>query len=448
MPVTIREVAAHGGCGDDRTETSKREAVMSSDPKTPEDVLRAIVEKKIQKIDLRFTDLSGLWHRFSLPPGAFDRASFESGVGCDGSSIRGFQDLRQSDVLMIPDPASAFLDPFGETPTLALICNLRDPLTGQSHARDPRAIAQKAEAYLQATQIGDAACFGLKLERFLLDGAGRDRGAGSDERATAADRDAREQVVAALAQIGIAVEAHDHRVAAAGEGEIDIRFTTMARMADNLMIYRYVVQNVVRRRGLTAHCAAKPPLGNNGSGMRVYQSIWHRKRPLFAGDGYAGSSALMRHYIAGLLEHAPALLAICAPRVRPDRRPGPVGAAPVGLGHAQRHRATVHRLSAYSSDPKAKRVEFRCPDPSCNPYLAFAAMLMAGIDGFHDRLYDRDPGAPIDQYIDDLSSRRPARLASVPAGARDALAADHAFLLKGDVFTPDVIEAHLGCVPA
>src|SRR3954468_20733493 len=442
--------------------------------KTPDDVLRAINDDKVEMIDLRFTDLPGQWQHFSVPPGTLDLDSFTSGVGFDGSSIRGFQEIQESDMLVVPDPATAFLDPFTEAPTLVLICTILDPVSAQPYSRDPRHVAQKAETYLRSTSIGDAAYFGPELEYFIFNEVHYDQGAnygyyeiGSVEANWQAKggpnlghklrpkegyfpvppadtlQDARTSMVIVLERIGVAIEAHHHEVATGGQGEIDMRFTTLTRMADNVMIYKYVVKNEARRRGLTATFMPKPLFGDNGSGMHVHQSIWQGDQPAFAGDGYAGSSELMRHYIGGLLKHAPALLAICAPTVNSYRRLVPGFEAPVNLGYSQRNRSAACRIPMYSPNPKAKRVEFRCPDPSCNPYLAFAAMLMAGLDGIESRT---DPGDPIDKNLYDLPPEELARVPLAPSSlehALDSLEADHTFLLKGDVFTKDVIAVYL-----
>ncbi len=323
---------------------------MSYNLKTPEDVLRAIKDDKIQMIDLRFTDLSGLWQHCSVPPSVFGLESFEDGVGYGGSSIRGFQEIQESDMLAIPDPASAFLDPFTERPVLVLICNIRDPVTGKSCTRDPRSIAQKAEAYLRTTQIGNTANFGLELEHFMFNEVRSDQSVNNDYYEAAAAgvnwsaprrvgpgpvprpkegcpvpsadllQAVRTQMVATLEQIGIKVEAPHHEVATGGQGGIALRYASLTRMADNVMVYKYVAGNVARQCGMTAAFMPTPGFGDHGSGMRVHQSIWQGEQPLFAGDGYAGTSALMRHYIAGLLEHAPALLSICAPRANSYRR--------------------------------------------------------------------------------------------------------------------------------
>ena len=447
---------------------------MAYDCKTPEDVLKVIKDDKIEMIDLRFTDLPGLWQHFSVPPRALDANSFSDGVGFDGSSIRGFQEIQESDMLVLPDPTTAFVDAFAEAPTLVLICGISDPVTGQPYNRDPRYIAQKAEAYLKSTGTGDAAYFGPELEHFVFNEVHYDQGTNygyyeidaveANWKARGgtglghklrpkegyfpvppADtlQDARTTMVMTLERIGIAVEAHHHEVATGGQGEIDMRFAALTRMADNVMIYKYVVKNVAKQRGMTATFMPKPLFGDNGSGMHVHQSIWKGAKPLFAGDGYAGSSEMMRYYIGGLLKHAPALLALCAPTVNSYRRLVPGFEAPVNLGYSQRNRSAACRIPMYSANPKAKRVEFRCPDPACNPYLAFAAMLMAGLDGIQSRI---DPGEPIDKNLYDLPPAERAKIPSTPGSleeALDALERDHQFLLKGEVFTKDVIEIYL-----
>ena len=444
--------------------------------KSLDDVLTTIKEDKIEMIDLRFTDLPGLWQHFSVPPRALGLESLAEGVGFDGSSIRGFQEIQESDMLVVPDPGTAFLDPFAEARTLVLICNIRDPITGQNYSRDVRYIAQKAETYLQSTGIGDASYFGPELEHFVFNEVRYDQSTnygyyeidaveanwnsmsnnghslGHKLRpkegyfpVPPADQlqDARSNMVSILEDLGVAVEAHHHEVATGGQGEIDMRFAPLTRMADNVMVYKYVVKNVARQRGMTATFMPKPLFGDNGSGMHVHQSIWKGQKPVFAGDGYAGSSELMRYYIGGLLKHAPALLAICAPTVNSYRRLVPGFEAPVNLGYSQRNRSAAVRIPMYSANPKTKRVEFRCPDPACNPYLAFAAMLMAGLDGIQNRI---SPGDPIDKNLYDLPPVERAKIQSTPGSldeALDALEADHHFLLKGDVFTKDAVEIYI-----
>jgi len=449
---------------------------MSYGCKTPDDVLKVIKDQTIEMIDVRFTDLPGLWQHFSVPPGALGSDSFVEGIGFDGSSIRGFQEIQESDMLIVPDPGTAFRDPFTEAPTLVMIGTIRDPVGGQPYSRDPRHIAQKAEAYLKSTGIGDTAYIGPELEFFVFNEVRYDQGTNygfyeidaveanwrAQERrgpnlghklrpkegyfpVPPADtlQDARTSMTTTLERIGIPVEAHHHEVATGGQGEIDMRFTTLTRMADNVMIYKYVVKNVARQRGMTATFMPKPLFGDNGSGMHVHQSVWKEAKPMFAGEGYAGSSSLMLHYIAGLLRHAPALIAICAPTVNSYRRLVPGFEAPVNLAYSQRNRSAACRIPMYSPDPKAKRVEFRCPDPSCNPYLAFAAMLMAGLDGIENRMA---PGEPMDKNLYDLPPEELDKVPTAPGSleeALDALEADHQFLLKGDVFTEDVIETYI-----
>ena len=449
---------------------------MHYECKSPDDLLKAIKDNKIEMIDLRFTDIPGLWQHFSVPPRALDRDAIVEGVGFDGSSIRGFQEIQESDMLVVPDPAAAFLDPFAEVPTLVLICNIRDPVTGESYSRDARYVAQKAETYLTGTKIGDTVYFGPELEHFVFNGVRYDQGtnygfyeidaqeanwdAGAGNGPSLAHKlrpkegyfpvppadtlqDVRTEMVLLLEKLGISVEAHHHEVATGGQGEIDMRFTTLTRMADNVMIYKYVVKGVARRRGMTATFMPKPLFGDNGSGMHVHQSIWKGKKPIFAGDGYAGSSEVMRYYIGGLLKHAPALCAICAPTVNSYRRLVPGFEAPVNLGYSQRNRSAACRIPMYTTDPKAKRVEFRCPDPAANPYLCFAAMLMAGLDGIQHRI---NPADPIDKNLYDLPPEEMARVPKAPGTldeALDALEKDHKFLVEGNVFTQDVIDTYL-----
>jgi glutamine synthetase len=427
-------------------------------------------------IDLRFTDLPGLWQHFTVPRSALNADAIADGVGFDGSSIRGFQEIQESDMLVVPDPTSAFLDPFTEAKTLVVAGNIRDPVTGQPYSRDVRHIAQKAETYLRGTGIGDVTYFGPELEHFIFNDVRYDQGTNygyyeidaieANWNAAKRDRpglghklrpkegyfpvppadalqDVRSSIVLHLEEIGVAVEAHHHEVATGGQGEVDMRFATLTRMADSVMIYKYVVKNVARSRGMTATFMPKPLLADNGSGMHVHQSIWKGEVPIFAGDGYAGSSDLMRYYIGGLLKHAPALLAICAPTVNSYRRLVPGFEAPVNLGYSARNRSAACRIPMYSTDPKSKRVEFRCPDPACNPYLAFAAMLMAGLDGIQNRT---NPGEPIDKNLYDLPPEEMENIPSTPASleeALDALEANHDFLLKGDVFTADVVETYV-----
>jgi glutamine synthetase len=429
-------------------------------------------------VDLRFTDLPGGWQHFSVPPSSLNLDALNEGVGFDGSSIRGFQEIQESDMLVVPDPASAFIDPFAEESTLVLICGIKDPVTGQSYSRDPRYIAQKAEDYLKGTGIADTSYFGPEAEFFVFNDVRYGQGvnyafhevdsvegswnSGKDEAPNLGHKprpkegyfpvppadsmqDLRTEMVLTLESLGVQVEAHHHEVASGGQAEIDMRYTTLTRMADSLMIYKYVVKNTARKHGMTATFMPKPLFEDNASGMHVHQSLWKGGTNLFYGQAdYAELSELGRYYIGGLLKHAWALCALCAPTTNSYRRLVPGYEAPINLVYSKRNRSACCRIPMYSMNPKAKRVEFRTPDPSCNPYLAFAAMLMAGLDGIEHRI---DPGRPIDKNLYDLPPAEAKEVKSTPGSlneALDALEFDHAFLLRGDVFTKDVIETWLG----
>ncbi len=444
---------------------------------TPSDVMKAIRDEGVEIVDLRFTDVPGTWQHTSFPAAGFGEDAIAEGLGFDGSSIRGFKQIQESDMLLMPDPATAFIDPFCEHRTLVLICDIKDPVTKEFYSRDPRGIAKKAEAHLKSSGIGDKAFFGPEAEFFVFNDVryGQDTNYGTYEvdsveghwNSTADEgpnlaykirpkegyfpcppsdtlQDLRSEMALVMQRLGIEVECHHHEVATAGQCEIDMRFETLLRMADNLMKYKYVVKNVARRNGLTATFMPKPLYGDNGSGMHVHQSIWGPDQPLFAdAAGYAGLSQLARWYIGGLLRHAPAVLAFAAPTTNSYRRLVPGFEAPVNLAWSMRNRSAACRIPMYSESPKAKRVEFRCPDPSCNPYLAFSAMLMAGLDGIRNKI---DPGDPVDKNIYDLPPEEAAEIRKVPgqlSEAIDALEADHAFLLEGDVFTADFVEAYI-----
>jgi len=425
---------------------------MSPTLETPDDIQRAVKDHKIQTVDLRFTDLPGQWHKVSVPSAALGRESFRCGIGV-GAKVRGFEEAREYGLVAVPDPATAFRDPFSAQPSLVLICNLRDAETGQNYARDPRSIAQKAEAYLLKTDIGNSANFGVQLEHSFLNPGENDRqaerrssgSAGGNLRSPGRRASSlplellhsmRRQIVETLGTIGIEVEADNDDTAPGSESKIGMPFTTLTRMADNVMICKYVLANVAERNGATV---AFEPIGdNNKSGFGVHQSIWVGDRPLFAGDGYAGTAALLRHYLAGLVEHTPVLLAICALGAPANRGHMPGFKAPVKLGHLAQRQLAASRGVIELPDAGARRVEFRCPDALCNPYLAFAAMLMAGIDGFENRLYNLDPAEPIEKFY-----RLPAHeLIKVPwvSHPLKTLQGDDAFLLKGNVFPPDIIE--------
>ncbi len=446
---------------------------------TPNDVLRMIADKGIRMVDFKFTDVPGTWQHFSIPSRALDSSTFAEGIGFDGSSIRGFQQINESDMLLVPDPTTAILDPFTAEPTLSLICNVTQPGARRDpYSRDPRYIARKAEEYLKATGVADTAYFGPEAEFFIFDSvaysanqnhqlalvetseahwASATPGPGHLVRPkegyfpvapTDTLQDLRSQMVLNLEQVGIEVEAQHHEVATGGQSEIDLRFASLLRMADNVMTYKYIVKNTARVAGKTVTFMPKPIYGDNGSGMHVHQSLWQGERPLFAdASGYAGLSRMGHHYIGGLLKHAPALLALAAPTTNSYRRLVPGFEAPVNLVFSQRNRSAAVRIPMYSASPKAKRIEFRPPDPTCNPYLTFAAMLLAGLDGIERGIEPESHGfGPIDRNIYELSAAEMAEIASVPGSlddALDALEEDHSFLLAGDVFTRDLLEEYV-----
>jgi len=442
---------------------------------TPADVLNLIKEKGIKIVDARFIDMPGVWQHFSMPAGEFTADCFEEGLGFDGSSIRGFQQIQESDMLLFPDAATAFVDPFTQHPTLNIICDVKDPLTHEDYSRDPRYIARKAEAYVKQSGIADTVYFGPEAEFFIFDDARFDQNAHSgyyfldsieaawntgrvEEGGNKAykirhkegyfpcppmDRfqDLRSEMILTMAEMGMRVELHHHEVATAGQCEIDLRFLPLLEMADTLMKYKYAIKNVAFRNGKTVTFMPKPVFQDNGSGMHCHQSLWKGGQPLFYDEaGYAGLSEMAIYYIGGLLKHAPALLAFTNPTTNSYRRLVPGYEAPVNLMYSQRNRSACVRIPMYSGSPKAKRIEFRCPDPSCNPYLAFSAMLMAGIDGIENRIM---PPAPIDKDLYELEPSEKAEIKQTPGSLGEvlnALEADHQFLLRGGVFTPDVIE--------
>lgn len=442
--------------------------------KTPTDVLRIIKDEEVKMVDFKFLDFVGTWQHFSVPPNELQESSFEDGFGFDGSSIRGWQAIQESDMLVLPDPETAFLDPFLMEKTLSLTCTILDPITRQPYSRDPRSVAQKAENYLRSTGIADTAYFGPEAEFFVFDdvrfwaenqtaGYGIDsvEGIWNSGKAipegnlghrprhkegyfpvppTDSLQDIRTEMALTMQQVGIEVEAHHHEVATGGQCEIDMRFQPLTLIADRVMIYKYVVKNVAKRHGKTACFMPKPMFADNGSGMHTHCSLWKQEKPLFAGSGYAGLSELALYFIGGLLKHASAMLAFCAPTTNSYKRLVPGFEAPVNLAYSQRNRSAAVRIPMYSPSPKAKRVEFRPPDPSCNPYYAFSAILMAGIDGIQNKI---DPGDPLDRNIYDLPPEEMAKVPLVPGsleGALRALDEDHEFLLKGDVFTADVVK--------
>ena len=438
----------------------------------PVDVLKMAEEHIVKIVDFRFMDLPGLWQHFSVPAHQLTEASFEDGYGFDGSSIRGFQAINESDMLVMPDPEAAFLDPFTEIPTLAIICNIVEPLTKQRYARDPRAVAQRAENYLQYTKIADTAYFGAEAEFFIFDdvrfdqrancgyyfvdsvegqwNSGREEGPNLGYKPRHKEayfpvpphdhfQDLRSEMVINLEKCGMTIEAHHHEVATGGQMEIDVRYSPLTRAADNLAIYKYVVKNTARKRGHTVTFMPKPLFGDNGSGMHCHQSLWKGGRNLFAGEGYGGFSETGLHYIGGLLKHSPALAALIAPTTNSYKRLTPGFEAPVNLAYSRRNRSAAIRIPMVSNNPAAIRLEYRPPDPSCNPYLAFAAMMMAGLDGIENKM---DPGKPLDKDIYGLGPQELKGIPALPGSLEvslDNLQADHEFLLKGDVFTEDII---------
>ncbi len=439
---------------------------------TPKDVMKLIKEHDLKIVDVKFTDLFGQWQHFSMPVEAFSaEGAFEEGMGFDGSSIRGFQSIENSDMILLADPETAIVDPVAEMPTLSLTCNVYDPITREPFSRDPRYVAHKAAAYLRETGIADTAYFGPEAEFFIFDQIMYSAG----EYSSAYQIDSvegpwnngifgfghsiphkrgyfpvppvdtlqglRSEMVRTLLDAGIEVEVHHHEVGTAGQCEIDMKYGPLVRMADHVQLYKYVVKNVARKAGKTVTFMPKPIYADNGSGMHTHQSLWKDGKPLFAGDGYAGLSQMALWYIGGILKHINALLAIVAPTTNSYRRLVPGYEAPVVIAYSARNRSAACRIPMYSQSPKAKRIEFRSPDPTANPYLAFAAMLMAGLDGIKNQI---DPGAPAET---DLFEEENINKVQLTVGklneALDALEADKDFLLEGGVFTQDLLDAYI-----
>jgi glutamine synthetase len=440
---------------------------------TPKEVMDFAKENKAKMVDLRFMDFPGLWQHFSVPMDALEESSFEDGFGFDGSSIRGWQPIHASDMLVLPDPVTAKMDPFCQAPTLVLICNIVDPVTREPYTRDPRNIAKKAEAYLGSSGIGDVAYFGPEAEFFIFDeirfesnrfgafyeidsiegswNTGRQENPNLGYKPRPKEgyfpvppmdkfQDLRTEMVLTLQSLGIEVEAQHHEVATAGQAEIDMRFKPLVLMGDQLMWFKYVLKNVAYRNHRTVTFMPKPLFEDNGSGMHTHISIWKKGQPLFAGDKYAGISQQALFAIGGILKHARALCAFTNPTTNSYKRLVPGFEAPVNLAYSSRNRSAAIRIPMYSTSPKAKRIEFRTPDPSCNGYLAFSAMLMAVIDGIQNKM---DPGDPLDKNIYNLPPEELAQIPSAPGSldeALEALKADQEFLLRGDVFTEDAID--------
>ena len=440
---------------------------------TPKEVIALAKERECKILDLRFMDFPGMWQHTSYPINELTEDAFDEGFGFDGSSIRGWQAINESDMLLKPQPETAFVDPFRAESTLVIICNIQDPVTGDDYTRDPRNIGRKAIAHMAATGIADTAYFGPEAEFFVFDDVRYDANeheafyhvdsiegawnSGTYEEPNLGHKlrykegyfptppsdslmDIRTEMVLNMIECGIDVECHHHEVSTGGQCEIDMRFNPLVQMADSLVIYKYIVKNVAHRHGKTATFMPKPVWNDNGSGMHTHMSLWKAGKPLFAGDGYAGLSEMALHAIGGVLKHASAICAFTNPSTNSYKRLVPGFEAPVNLAMSRRNRSAAVRIPLYSPSPKAKRMEFRCPDPSCNPYLAFSAMLMAALDGIENKI---EPGQPLDVNIYDLDPEQMAQVTQTPGTLEESLIAlrdDHAFLLKADVFTQDVID--------
>ncbi len=449
----------------------------TSRTRTVAEVLELARDQRVAIVDLRFTDMPGTWQHFSIPVSEMSAELFVDGIGFDGSSIRGFQHIHESDMLLVPDPSTAFVDPVLGVRTLVVLCDIIDPITREPYSRDPRYVARKAEAFLPTTGIATASYWGPEIEYYIFSSLRFDQNAhegyyyidseegiwnsGSNGVANLghrprhkegyfpvppADRlqDLRSETVLKMIEAGIDVEVHHHEVGTAGQTEIDIRFGGLVETADKVLKYKYIAKNVAYANDYVATFMPKPMYGDNGSGMHTHQSLWSDGRNLFYdADGYALLSETARHYIGGLLAHAPAVLAFAAPTTNSYRRLVPGYEAPINLVYSARNRSACVRIPTYFAKPSARRLEFRSPDPSCNPYLSFSACLMAGLDGVINKI---EPPAPIDKDIYELVGSERAGIRNVPGSleeALDALEADHEFLLRGDVFTPDLIEAWL-----
>ena len=443
---------------------------------TPRELLTLCREKDVKAVDFRFTDLLGTWHHTTIPISQLSEELFDDGLGFDGSSIRGWKSIDQSDMLMLPLPATAFLDPFTTLPTLNVLCTIVDPITRENYSRDPRNIAEKAATYVKSVGIADKVFVGPECEFFIFDDVQFDQTAhsgfyyvdsvegqwnrGRNEQPNLGNKirhqggyfpvpptdqmmDIRNDMMQTMIKSGLEVECHHHEVGSAGQSEIDLKFGELVGMADHVMRYKYIVKNVARRHGKTATFMPKPIFEDNGNGMHTHFSFWRDDAPLFAGAGYAGLSDTALYAIGGVLKHAAAVLAFSNPTTNSYKRLVPGYEAPVLLAYSQRNRSAACRIPMYSSSPNSKRVEFRCPDPSCNPYLAFAAITMAAIDGIQNKI---DPGEAMDENLYETSHRHPEGIQTTPANlyeTMNALESDHEFLLNGEVFTSDVIDTWL-----
>jgi len=450
---------------------------------SPQDVMQYVKKNNIEVVDLKFNDLPGLWQHFSMPASELTemddltKSIWVEGVGFDGSSIRGFQKIQESDMILIPDPRTAIVDPVCKIPTLSVICDIYDPLTKKPYSRDPRFVAKKAEEYLKSTSIADRSYWGPEMEFFIFDDVRFDQtenagyyfidsqegewNSGRQENPNLGYKprfkegyfpvpphdsfqDLRSEMILTMIRSGIPIEVHHHEVATAGQAEIDMKFDTLTVMGDKCLMYKYIVKNIARKYNKVATFMPKPIFQDNASGMHTHQSLWKGDDNIFYDpEGYSLLSKTALHYIGGLLKHAPALMAFCAPTTNSYKRLIPGFEAPVNLIYSQRNRSAGIRIPVYTDNPKTKRVEFRAPDSSCNPYLAFAAMLMAGLDGIENKI---DPGKPVDKDVYELTQEELKEMKTVPASLEEALNAlerDHEFLLKGDVFTRDVIDVWL-----
>jgi glutamine synthetase len=441
--------------------------------KSPKDVMSIIKDQKVEFVDLKFIDFPGVWQHFTVPISEVSEASFEEGFGFDGSSIRGWQPINLSDMLVIPDPETAVIDPFMQHKTLSLIVDIHDPITKDSYTRDPRNIAKKAEKYLKTTGLADTIYFGPEAEFFIFDdvrfdqsvnhgyyyldssegrwNTGKEEGPNLGYKPrykegyfpvppTDSLQDIRSEMVLEMQKLGIRVEAQHHEVATGGQCEIDMRYTTLTKQADQLMWYKYIIKNVARRHNKTVTFMPKPLFNDNGSGMHCHQSLWKDEKPLFAGDKYGGFSEMGLWYIGGILKHARSLCAFTNPTTNSYRRLVPGFEAPVNLAYSSRNRSAAVRIPMISASPKAKRLEYRTPDPSCNGYIAFAAMLMAGLDGIKNKI---DPGKPLDKDIYGLSPEELKDIPTAPGSLEEAIGSlkrDYEYLLSGEVFTRDAID--------
>lgn len=442
-------------------------------PLGPSDVTKIIKDQGIKLVDFKFCDLLGTWQHFTTTLTEYDESIFTEGLGFDGSSIRGWKAIHASDMLVIPDPSTAWVDIFNQEPTLSLVCTIVDPMTKEPYDRDPRGVAEKAEAYLKSTGIADTAFMGPEAEFFIFDDVRYDYtsngsfhsidsvegiwNSGREEFPNLGNKirhkegyfpvapadtqqDIRNEMCLELEKAGVPIERQHHEVATAGQAEIDIRFAPLKVMGDWMMYYKYIIKNIAKKHNKVVTFMPKPLFGDNGSGMHTHMSLWKDGKPLFAGNGYAGLSEMALFYIGGVLKHAKALTAICNPTTNSFKRLVPGFEAPVNLAYSARNRSAAIRIPTYSNNPKAKRIEFRTPDPAANFYLAGSALLLAGLDGIQNRI---DPGDPLDKNLYELPPEELAKVPSVPdslLGAIEALEADHDFLLKGDVFTKDFIQ--------